>query len=428
MNKMSKKLLLLYGFIAPMPILTFMGVTWFGWATMLFGIAILCRIIGKKKILLKWNFYCVILVTVIISSLICLMTDLPAYWKVEQYKNIVWEVMYFSIFMWFLISKEDDASVFLKGIYYSSIFQMFWGFLQFVFYNVMQIKINNIIFGDLLKMQTRELTQLKGNSIALSGMCWNAGNLAALMCFGYFFCDSTFLKVMFIAFSLLSGSRTLLLGMCICVIGDLYIHKNEKISLNRNTIIWALSIVTVMVVIIFNNRLILTHLIEKINYLIEAFSRENLSSQTSSKIHLRYWLTIGQVAKWNGTIHNLFGWGNGCSGYPFSAIFGQFVGEQWVVECDYINRLWSFGFVGFFLWYGWFIKMMLNGLKIDKKYFFLLFAILIEGITYNVIQMWSYLTLLIFFSDVMKEKNVFNIMQNTNKTVNRSISSKTDQL
>ena len=416
-----EKLLIIYGFVAPMPILTFMGMTWFSWATILFGLFILSLILRKRCIVWKWNFYGVIFLFTIISSIICLMTNMPSYWRIPQYKNIIWEIMYFAIFMFFLTSKDADSAFFLKGIYYSSIFQMFWGFLQFTLFNVMQIRINDIIFGDLLRMQTRELTQTKGNSIALSGMCWNVGNLVALMCFGYFFCNSTILKLLFIMFSLLSGSRTLLLGMCVCVAGDIYIHKTKKPHLKKKTLGLIVLIGVIIIVMMLSNQQLLTLVTEKINYLFMAFSKDFLANQTSSKIHRRYWVTIGQVAEWNGMLHNLLGWGNGCSGYPFSEIFGQFLGDQWVVECDYINRLWSFGFTGFILWYGWFVKMLLKGRKIDKRYLVLFSAILIEGVTYNAIQGWCYLTLLVIFSDVIRKQNTFQILENMRSVTKKKL-------
>ena len=407
--KIEKKILIFWGAISTMPILTLFGNTWFTYVSLVMGIYYLLKESSKSKLSVKKNFYIIIFVFAIISSIICLVSSMEDYWRNDQYKNIVWEILYLIIFLHFLSSKKNEAIYYIKGIYYASVIQVFWGFLQLVFHFLLRIELNDVLFGELFHMQTRALTQYKGDSIALSGLCWNVGNLGALVCMGYMLTSNPAMKLIFIVFSLLSGSRTLLLGMIVCVFGEfvlLIIGKLKKIKCTKIFLIMAVLIFAALVLAI--NTSFFELITSKITYLMNAFSSDFLKSQTSARIHSRYWITIGDVTAWSGLLHSLFGWGNGCSGYPFAEIFGQFVGEQWVVECDFINRLWSFGYIGFTLWYGWFAWLIIKSLKIEKKYVVLFVAILIEGITYNVVMGWCYLGLLVFFSFIYKKVNVFD--------------------
>ena len=104
----------------------------------------------------------------------------------------------------------------------------------------------------------------------------------------------------------------------------------------------------------------------------------------------------------------MFGWGNGCSGYPFSTWYNQYVGDSWVVECDFINRLWNFGYIGFALWYGWYGYNVVKSAKIDKRYVVLFAALLRMGVTYNVMMGWCFMTLLLIFTFIAKKRNIFD--------------------
>ena len=129
-------------------------------------------------------------------------------------------------------------------------------------------------------------------------------------------------------------------------------------------------------------------------------SLDYLHTQSSSTVHARYWTSVPIVTQWNGVLNNLFGYGNGCSGYPFAILYGQYDDHNWVVECDYINNLWSFGYIGFALWYSWYGNHVFKGKKLDKKFLVLFLGLLVEGITYNVTFNWCFLFLLFVFIEI----------------------------
>lgn len=408
LTKVEKRVLTFWGAVSTMPILTLFGNTWFTWMTLIMCAYYFFKECFFRTMKVKVNFYLVIFAISVFSSLACLISSMPQYWKDVQYKNIIWEILYLIVFFYFVSSKRNESTYYIKGIYYAAIIQVFWGFLQLLFHYVLKTELNDLLFRDLLHMQTRSLTQYKGSSIALSGLCWNAGNLCALICIGYLLTSRRILKFIFIVFSLLCGSRTLLLGIFVCVFGDLITTSFKgRVKIKKFNIIAAIGIAVVILFVFALNKSLFELATNKIDYIFNAFSSDFLNSQASSKVHSRYWKSIFDVTAWSGLFHSLFGWGSLCSGYPFSVIFNQYVGEQWVVECDYINRLWNFGYVGFFAWYGWYLLLMVKSIRLDKKYLVLFGALLVEGITYNVIMEWSFMALLVIFSFIYKDINLF---------------------
>lgn len=416
MLKLSKNFekgyLTLYGFFSTMPILTLFDNTWFTWMTIVFVIYVI--VIKRTNLKIHKTFYFAVFACSIISAMVCLFTDMPDYWHNIQPKNVMWEVLFLVVFIYFYKNRTDtDAIYFIKGVYFAAIFQMCWGVLQFVFYSMFQISINQVIFGDFLHMQTRMLTQYKGNSIALSGMCWNVGNLAPLIVIGYSLTNSMILKIAFLCFSVISGSRTMLLGMVASVAVECIISvvkRKKKIKLRHVLVIVSFFVLGIVTLLCINP--VRIAVFDKVNDLMQAFSKASLTTQSSARVHARYWTTIPRVTQWSGVIHSLFGYGLGCSGYPFSVLLNQYVGEEWSVECDYISKLWSTGYVGFVVFYTWLGSQIMKAKKINPRFLVLFGGILAEGITYNVMFNWCTLTILLLIALVSLKRDPFNELAN----------------
>ena len=71
-------------------------------------------------------------------------------------------------------------------------------------------------------------TQYQFGRLKVSGMCWNAGNLAPLVTFGYIYSNNMYLKGAFLVLGFVSGSRTLMLGLMVCVILQFMLAKNRR--------------------------------------------------------------------------------------------------------------------------------------------------------------------------------------------------------
>lgn len=406
---LEEKLLFWYGFVATMPIIQILGMTVFTWYTLGMVVFLLASKMNCLKIQNKVIVFIAITISTMVSSIMCLMGNLPNMWKASQLKDCIWQICYLIIFIAYCNKGQFKKCIFyIKGIYYSALFQMGWGILQLATYAVTQISINKLLFYDILHVQEAAYIQTRGNSIALTGLCWNAGNIAPLLVIAYTFSKSTWIKIFVVLFSLLSGSRTALLGVAVCIMIDIFFFLIQYKKRVSPKIIMGIifSLILCGVVLLFNREWA-SIILNKVSETLSSFSVGYLKTQSSSRIHSRYWKTIFQVMEWNPLINNLFGYGSNCSGYPFAILYNQYADHAWTVECDFIGYLWNYGFIGFILWYAWYLFEIIRGLKIDKKYFILFGGFLVEGIAYNITFNWCYVFLLMLFIQIMYKRDAF---------------------
>lgn len=411
----ERLVLILYGFLGTMPIISIKGLTIFTWMTFIIVLYIFMQTLYSKNYLVnkKTITFLTISFFVLLSSFICLTSEMHQMWKEIQYKNMIWQILHVFIFVFYYrYENYRKVKYYLKGIYYASLFQVIWSFLQYIVYSLFTISINKLIFYDIFKIPEAAHIQTKGSSIALTGLCWNVGNMAPLIVFGYLFTKSPIIKLIFVLYSVLSGSRTLLLGMVLCVVLDIiiYLFKYRKVTIYKKHIKYFVVGVGFLVPIILLKSDIILKVLKKGYELIGSLSVQYLTTQSSARIHARYWTTIPQVTNWSKPINVLFGYGIGCSGYPFAMLYNQYADHSWVVECDFINILWNYGYIGFILFYSWYIHNIIKGYKIDKKYIVLLITLLAEGVMYNVMFNWCYIAILFIFICISYKENIFELI------------------
>lgn len=413
-KKVEKNLIFAYGLLGTMPIISIFGLTIFSWLTVIVVLFfIIFKLSRNAKVTKFITPYFIIVLLSVISAFLCLSGDLPAVWKNQQVKGIIWNVFYIIVLIYFSNKHNDAAKSYLEGVYISSIIHMVWGYLQFILYTISGIKLNDVVFVDLLHMSTNTLTQIKDGNIALSGLCWNAGNMAPLLLFGFAMSTSISLRAAFALCTLLSGSRTAVLGLSAFVLFS-YITESDKSKVSKRIWMSVMGVVIIGIPVLF-----LTGRMSPIIYAIQTtfsyFSRETLARQSSAIIHLRYLTSIFDVAKFAGLIKTLFGFGIGCSGYPFTVLFNQFNTPDfgpWVVECDIINQLWSTGVLALIIRYLWYMKYFVKAYKVDRNVFSFFLAFFIEGFAYNVTFNWTLILLMCIFILINNKQKIKNYQKN----------------
>lgn len=394
---------ILYGFLSCMPLISFKGYTVFIWMS---GVFILINVVEgiMKNDFGKYHSYCNWYLLIVVSStfsvFVCLTSTIADKWKINQFKNLILVIIYYVIFVIFASDTTfQKAKFFLKGLYYSAIFQVLWGGLQLLFYKN-GLLLNDIVFINILHMASESVTQIKDTGIALSGLCWNAANMAALTVFGYIYSRKIYVKLIFVVFSVICGNRTVLIGMAMAVILDVlwnFLIDNLKMKYQWLVVIMIFGIVAI--VTIFLSEGIRNTLLGKINDIFSIFSLTTLKTQGSASIHSRYLTSVPQLLKRSSIWHCLFGYGLGNSGYPFTEYLGQWDWlnlDAWVVECQHIDWLWSTGIVGFLLNISWLIYYMYKGGKsgYGKKMMLFLAIILVQGFFYNIIFNWCIIAIM----------------------------------
>lgn len=394
---------ILFGFFSCMPLISIKGYTIFIWLS---GVFIIMSIIegimkddfGKYRSYCNW--YLLIVIFSIISAVICLTSSMVEKWKVNQLKNLVLVIIYYLIFVIFASDNTSKKAIyFLKGLYYSAIFQVLWGGMQLLFYKK-GLLLNDIVFIDILHMANESVTQIKDTGIALSGLCWNAANMAALTVLGYIYTKKNYIKIMFIIFSIICGNRTVLIGIVIAVMLEIlwnFLIDNLKIRYEWLVTLTVFGLL-VAIFMVFNSD-IRNALLNKAQSIVNIFSLSTIKTQGSASIHSRYLTSVPQLLKRSSIEHCLFGYGLGNSGYPFTEYLGQWNWldlDAWVVECQHIDWLWSTGIVGFVLNLSWLVFYMYKGGKSGhgKKMMLFLAVVLIQGFFYNIIFNWCLIAIM----------------------------------
>lgn len=404
----------IFGILAPMPIISFFGITAYVWCILICGIYTFLKwssegFIISRKIELS---YLLIIVFTIISYIFCFIR-MPDIWTSDLVKSLIQYICLILVFIYFSgCRNKKPLFQYIKGIYISSLIQMIWGYLQLLF-SYFSIDINYMVFNKLLKM-AEITTQQQFGRLKISGFCWNAGNLAPLIIFGYVYTKNKYLKLAFIILSLLSGSRTMILGMGVCLILQcLQFLKTKKIKKNIFAFIVFVIIFGVIFILLNYNAVnnFITRLTNQLNII------ENISTEGSTNTHYFYLASVLDVTRRNSLLSNLVGYGPGCSGYVFTHFYNYYsdIGK-WNVECDYINMLWNYGYIGFVLYYFWYIKNVLIVVKIDKKYLVMFFTFLAEGFFYNITFNWMELLIIIIFILDKKGTNIFEIKKELSAT------------
>lgn len=416
-KKFYSMALLLFGILAPMPIISLFSITMYVWCIMILGMIALVGWVNQGRVKLDKRYdraFATVIATWLISYLICAIR-MPAKWTSGIVASFV--QLCFLIIVYIFFSQKEKVqylAYYVKGVYISSIVQMVWGYTQIVFDAIGQ-DLNTIVFRDVFHMMGEYATQYQFGRLKVSGLCWNAGNFAPLITFGYIYTKNSYLKVAFFVLGFLSGSRTLILGLFVSaaielavtvVTGELKTAITKKKTKKEKAFL-AVAITAIAVAFVTNMDAILRKVMEVAN-LLDIMNR--VKTEGSASTHLYYLTSIPAITMKNDLLSNLFGYGPGCSGYAQSELMNFYAdSDKWSIECDYVNQLWSYGYVGFIVYYCWYLKNIVKTIKLDKKYVVLFTAFLFEGLLYNITFNWVFFLIISVFLLAKSKINIFKL-------------------
>lgn len=370
---------------------------------------------GRVKLDKRYDrAFATVIATWLISYLICAIR-MPAKWTSGIVASFV--QLCFLIIVYIFFSQKEKVqylAYYVKGVYISSIVQMVWGYTQIVFDAIGQ-DLNTIVFRDVFHMMGEYATQYQFGRLKVSGLCWNAGNFAPLITFGYIYTKNIYLKAAFFLLGFLSGSRTLILGLFVSaaielavtvVTGELKTAITKKKTKKEKAFL-AVAITAIAVAFVTNMDAFLRKVMEVAD-LLDIMNR--VKTEGSASTHLYYLTSIPAITMKNDLLSNLFGYGPGCSGYAQSELMNFYAdSDKWSIECDYVNQLWSYGYVGFIVYYCWYLKNIVKTIKLDKKYVVLFTAFLFEGLLYNITFNWVFFLIISVFLLAKSKINIFKL-------------------
>jgi len=435
-SSIFEKIIMLLGFFSTMPLITIGNYTVFIillYISILYGAILFLNIEIRDKIILL--LFCSSSITLIVTA----FSLLPTTWKAQSFKSYINFVAVLVLVCIILKIKDriKYATSYFKGVIFSVYAQVVWCCLQILLYKIFKIDLNNIIFDKFLH-STTSTSQYKNGDMVCTGLCWNAGNLAPIMIFGYIMCKNIYFKILIVIIAALSDSATTQIGIILCI-GFEFIFwlknnkkENDAKKIIQNAIEWInqnirkekkigkiksdkkrkliFSILTLLlsVLVIFVLSVFLKIFYQKFSSLIERFmSAIDNTAGNSSSVHFVYYSKLYYILTKISWPQKIFGLGIGCSGYPFSQFYNQYVNSIWVVESDIVDIILGRGILGFVAFYYWLIRQAQKGKAINKKYTIFFISIIISGIFYNVQFLWVILMELMMGIFIIEKRDMF---------------------
>lgn len=338
------------------------------------------------------------------NAIFCIMLLVPMYFVVAYINSCG-------------MRRKEIFDIIKKSVQIMCLVQLIWCMMQFFLYKVFTIDINDWIFVRIFHC-VGNASCYRVDEYIPSGLSWHPALLAPIFVLSYCLFDNLNIKLLIIFDSLICGNSTALIGVIICVSYDL-LRNGIKFLRNKQikgkTIILILIALGIIGVIAIKTDIVGVA-IEKIIYTYNRIIG-TVDDGGSSLAHKRYFTAYPDVVKMSSLQQILFGYGENCSGYPFKVLFHQYVDvANWAVESDVMNILYSRGILGFVIYYAFLLYVAIRGYRINQKYLLLIFAIILEGITYNIQYEWVFFLEMIFLIAVT---NNYDFFEKTNTTKKR---------
>lgn len=393
----GERILFSLGLFSTMQILSVFGITLFTY--ILFIAAVYFAAFTVWHVSAKNNLFVALFVSFLITVVFAYFNKiLPSGFKSSMLKNFI--ILSSICALICLVNLRGDSRLtksFFKGFIISCEIQLVWSILQFAFYRVFGFDANDAIFNRLLHM-TSYASASKEGKLVCTGLSWHPANLVVPLVFLYLCSRYKVTKILCIFVAFASKSATGEICVFICFLFDA-IRVASKFSfrkINRDNLTNALVVIaSLCVLLLFFQNTVFDAIKGLVQRITDITSNK---SDNSSVTHFLYYTKLPElIFSKNGFLTDLFGYGIACSGFPFSHFYGQYVGEVWVVESDYVNIFLSQGILGFAVFYFVLISIAITVCKKSKLGRVFFPVIFLAGITYNLQFNWVILVEFMIF-------------------------------
>lgn len=330
----------------------------------------------------------------ILSILVGMIWNLQVSYKKSALFMGLMSMMTYVVFIYMnqLIKKDSETVVYIKKAFrWMVLIQLIWIPLQYVIYKMSGVDINNVIFVDLLHF-TNDASFVRAWTWYPAGCCHHPAVIAPMLVIAFCLFEPLPMKLLVIFDSLICGSSTAFVGVLVAAVLTIFCEFviNGKRLENKKKIIFIIVLFFLIFILMFQSD-IFDLVNERVVYLFTRLT--GLSTDDSTSAHFQYYLDYINIFKRSNVFQILFGCGEGCSGMWASFIYGRYAElGNWSIECDIVNILVNRGIVGFILFYSFLISIIIKGWKFNKYYSIVVFAIVVQGLGYNV--QWDYIILI----------------------------------
>lgn len=415
MNKKKKFknniVLFLFGMVSPIYFLMLNGTQFIFFALIAVIIFTLLRSQNMRIYVMKDKLYACIVANLILSSVSgVIFNNNPSQWKWQAIVFLIYDLLIYVFYIMSANFSKRDIKAFFQGFKICAVIQIIYGYIQYFSYLLFKLDLNQTLFGKILNLD-HPLSHYNYGRLVPSGFSWHAGTFAPLLVITYCMAKSSFvLKILIIGIAALTQSSTCIIGVMCCAMLNLFVNlKKIHIKWKKRTIMFTLAVFTIGIIIIFKTGIIHILVNEVKRLFIRVLTKSNASVDMSSYFHKRYYLGLPDIVQNSNLMQLIWGYGEGCSGYPFVKVFNQYASTSpWVVESEIINRLLNRGIIGFVFIYIWLVRIAKNGWKISKQYAICFIALFFESITYNIGFFWVLIVEIMMQLAVKKGMNIWS--------------------
>lgn len=404
----SKIILAMLIFFFPMIVFWIGGRPIYVWLELLF--VVVCILKYKKYYAIKYIAINLMLLTRFLSAISAQTGNLPAYLHKSAIVQTVYALIAYLAVSYVYHAIEwktfDTLSTIIKAFKLMVMVELFWIPLQFICYYAFSTDINKLLFVDTFHM-VENASFVRSWVWYPSGLSWHSALLAPMFVIGLLIFDNLWVRVFIVADALICGNSTTLIGVILTLLLLFFPSLGEKKKIKTRTIFIG-GIVLIAGIFIAYRLGMYEKMQSQFSYTFERLFTE--SGDESTAAHLKYFSDYFEIAKESSITQILFGYGEGCSGYPIWMLNGRdTVQQSWSVECDFVDLLISRGIFGFVAFYYFMLYIAVKGFKIDKLYTIAIIVIMIEGIGYNVQWAYVFFIELILFACVKAKISFFNL-------------------
>ena len=336
-----------------------------------------------------------------------------SYKKAAVVMTIYALILYFVATYLHSMIKRDTKTLpaFIKGIRIMCLIQLCWIPLQFVLYKGIGLDINKTIFVEKLHL-LENASFIRSWVYYPSGLTWHSAVLAPTMVLAFLLFKNPYIRALVLVDALICGNSTTLIGVVLCA-GLCFLFwlpsSTRGLMLKRATLA-AFALIVVVGGFLLIRLNLLSTLLNSISYLYQRLFGN--TGDASTEAHLGYYLDYFKIIKNCTPMQFLFGFGEGCSGYPITIMYDRYPElGNWSVESDIVNLALSRGIVGFVLYYYFLFYIAFKGFRRDPRYTAFMLPVLVQGFGYNV--QWDYVFLieLVMYITLKTNMNFFEPYQ-----------------
>ena len=281
--------------------------------------------------------------------------------------------------------------------------------LEFLADKFLEINLRNLIFFDFLKVELPDV--LYDPEKAVTGLMFSQVLLPPSLVMGMMMFTNPLIRLLFIGAAFVARSSTSIVGVCLATvllfIGALIEGKFKPSAVKKawektalwKKIVYPLAAVVLILAGIFGG--VFEKALSEVHYLLSRLA------VPEKEMHIKYYLDFGKAFSGESFYQKVFGFGNGCSGFPMKALGYNYFEECMIVESDILDTLLSKGIFGFIACYSLPISVMVRGFKTDKRYVIFPLCLFVMAFGYNVQWHYTLFFLLILAACLAEKKDLF---------------------